>query len=126
MNGDPVLIPLGDRWLLCHLTPFGLQTSIENYASASEGMAHVEAIERRRAEIEIEGARLRPLDVALLLALAAGPLTNAEAARKVRTSYRASLPALGRLGAAGLAQEEAGRIDLTAEGSALVGALGGA
>jgi hypothetical protein len=123
MTGDPVLVPLGDRWLLAHVTPFGLQTSVENFPSASDGIAHVEAIERRLPAVEAGGERLSPRECALLLALAAGPLTNAEAARKVRTSYRASLPALCRLGAAGLAQAEGARIGLTAEGIALARAM---
>ena len=124
MIGDPVLVPLGDRWLLGHVTPFGLQASIENFPSVCEGIRHVQAIEHRRPAVEAGAVRLSPRDWAILLAVAAGGASNAQAARHCGTSYSASLRSLCKLGVAGLvAQVDGAGFTATAEGIALARAI---
>lgn len=119
MMGSPVLVPFAGRWLVGHVTPFGLQTSIENFASICEAVAHVETVEERPPSIEHRGTRLAPRDWRLLLAVAAGAESNGQAARAVGASYPASRRSLSVLGEAGLVDAQGERLAATAEGVAL-------
>lgn len=66
--GDPILVPGPyGLWMLGHTTPFGVQTSIENFRDLAEGRDFC-LQKRMRMDIEIDCVRITYRQAAIIVA----------------------------------------------------------
>lgn len=132
MSGDlgkPVLIAgPAELWLLAHVTPFGVQPTLYNFRSIREGVAFCAEHDETPA-LELEGRRLRPREIRLLLAIADGVDSIGKAAKVTHAGRaQAAGSAVVLIDAGWITAEACGagkrtRLRLTPAGSAIVGRI---
>lgn len=122
----PVLVPGPyGYWMLGHVTPYGIQTDIQNFGSLDEGRRWCEQ-RGIRPRMEVSGSMLTFRQARLLSAvLREGPDTIEAVAHRLKTSIAAAREDAEHLAASGLFDlQTAGRVGLwrmaaTASGEAV-------